>query len=238
ATSADETPTPGYLYTEIAKATFADLDSCQQLADYLLKKLERDNPHVKFKVLKIIKHVCEQGKPEFRRAIQKKAELIKGCLQYRGTPDPLKGDAPNKAVREEADLAVKAVFSSDASLNAYGVSSESGKKMQGFGSDGPADDMHGRIGGSSSFSGGGFGGGGSGGGGGSSFSSSSFGNSGFGSAAAGGAKSFGNAGMVGFGNPNFDNSAKPESPGADIAGAYLAKAMSSAMSSMSSFQSK
>ena len=70
------------------------------------------------------------------------ADVVKACLQYRGTPDPLKGrelafgtaggsacviwlaflkpmcggDAPNKAVREEADLAVKAVFSSSAAL--------------------------------------------------------------------------------------------------------------------------
>ena len=25
------------------------------------------------------------------------ADQVKACLQYRGTPDPLKGDAPNKA---------------------------------------------------------------------------------------------------------------------------------------------
>jgi len=73
ATSPDDVPTPGYMFTEIAKATFADINACQQLADYLLKKLERDNPHVKMKALRIIRHVCEQGKPDFRRAVQKKS---------------------------------------------------------------------------------------------------------------------------------------------------------------------
>lgn len=193
ATSADDIPTPGYLYQEIAKATFVDVTSSQQLADYLLKKLEKDNPHVKLKVLKIIKHVSEQGKPEFRRAIQKKADLVKACLQYRGTPDALKGDAPNKAVREEANQAVKAVFSSDSAANAYGLNNPTAKPMQGFGSDTP-EDLSGRIGGmgsssygsgmgSSSFGGGGCGGGssgfgGGGYGGGNSFGNSSFGNSG------------------------------------------------------------
>mmetsp|Transcript_45678 Transcript_45678/g.130960 ORF Transcript_45678/g.130960 Transcript_45678/m.130960 type:complete len:173 (+) Transcript_45678:102-620(+) len=147
ATSADDTPTPGYLYTEIAKATFSAPDASQQLADYLLKKLERDNAYVKQKVLRIIKHVCEDGKPDFRRALQKKADLIKGCLQYRGTPDPLKGDAPNQAVRVEADAAVKAVFSSDSQTNAYGMSNESQKKMQGFGSESGPEDYSNRIGG-------------------------------------------------------------------------------------------
>eukprot|EP00930_Biecheleria_cincta_P018669 TRINITY_DN1445_c1_g1_i1.p1 TRINITY_DN1445_c1_g1~~TRINITY_DN1445_c1_g1_i1.p1 ORF type:complete len:940 (-),score=270.28 TRINITY_DN1445_c1_g1_i1:73-2892(-) len=221
ATSADDIPTPGYLYTEIAKSTFADITACQQLADYLLKKLERDNPHVKLKVLKIIKHVCEQGKPDFRRAIQKKAELVKACLQYRGTPDPLKGDAPNKAVREEADVAVKAVFSSDSSTNAYGIPTSTGQKMQGFGSEGPGgDDMSGRIGGmggpSNSFGGGG---------GNSSFGSSSFGSSSFGGGGCGGAKSMGSGGMVGFGNPNFDNAPKEDKETA------FKQAMSTAMSS-------
>jgi len=211
ATSADDTPTPGYLYTEIAQSTFADLNACQQLADYLIKKLEKDNPHVKLKCLKIIKHVCEQGKPEFKRAIQRKAEVVKACLQYRGTPDPLKGDAPNKAVREEADLAVKAVFSSNASLNAYGFSTGQGKKMQGFGSE-PSEDISSRIGNlsSNSFSGGG----------------SSF--------EGGGGRSFGSAGgMVGFGNPNFEN-APPRKDDDSV----FNKAMSSTMSAVSYLQSK
>lgn len=209
ATSADDTPTPGYLYTEIAQSTFADLNACQQLADYLIKKLEKDNPHVKLKCLKIIKHVCEQGKPEFKRAIQRKAEVVKACLQYRGTPDPLKGDAPNKAVREEADLAVKAVFSSNASLNAYGFSTGQGKKMQGFGSE-PSKDISSRIG---------------------NLSSNSF--SGGGGSFEGGGRSFGSGGMVGFGNPNFDN-APPRKDDDSV----FNKAMSSTMSAVSYLQSK
>merc|ERR1719282_1020995 len=146
ATSADDAPTPGYLYTEIAKSTFVDINACQQLADYLLKKLERDNPHVKAKSLRIIRHVCEQGQPNFRREIQRRSDVVKSCLQYRGEPDPLKGDALNKAVREEADATVKAVFSSDSSTNAYGLSNDAGKKMQGFGSD-TTNDNNSRTGG-------------------------------------------------------------------------------------------
>lgn len=218
ATSADDVPTPGYMFTEIAKST-GDVNACQQLADYLIKKLERDNPQVKVKVLRIIRHVCDTGKPEFRRAVQKRADVVKSCLQYRGTPDPLKGDAPNKAVRDEADAAIKSVFSSDSSANAYGLSTEPAKKMQGFGSDsaagGGGDSYSGRMGGfgnESSYGGsGGFGGGG------------------------GGAKSFGSSGgggMVGFGNPNFNNEPKPDND------TMFKSAMSSTMSAVSKFSNK
>jgi len=105
---------------------------------------------------------------------------VKSCLQYRGTPDPLKGDAPNKSVREEADLAIKSVFSSDSTTNAYGLTTDSGKKMQGFGSD-TSNELSSRIGTLSNGP----------------ASGNSFGSSG---------KSFGGpSNMVGFGNPNFNN---------------------------------
>ena len=36
---------------------------------------------MKLKCLKVMKHVCEQGRPEFRRAMQRRADLVKACLQ-------------------------------------------------------------------------------------------------------------------------------------------------------------
>lgn len=212
ATSADEVPTPGYVYTEIARAT-ADINVSQQVADFLLRKLERDNPHVKVKVLKIIKHVCEQGKPDFRRSVQRKSELVKSCLQYRGTPDPLKGDSHNKAVRDEAEATVKALFSSDSSTNAYGFAVEPAKKMTGFGSD-TAGDMGGRIGGIGSDG------------------HSSFNSFGGPSQSAYGGGPGGGGGMVGFGNPNFDNAPR------DDKDTVLKQAASSAMSFASKITSK
>jgi len=195
ATSADDVPTPGYMFADIAKSTFADLNACQQLADYLIKKLERDNPQVKVKVLRIIRHVCDSGKPDFRRAVQKKADVVKACLQYRGAPDPLKGDAPNKAVRDEADAAVKSVFSSDAQTNAYGMSMEAKTKMTGFGSDASQDTfVQNRIGGNSNSS---FGGGGG----------PPAGGGPPGTVSGGG---FSSGKMQGFGNPSFDNAPKDD----------------------------
>eukprot|EP00929_Paragymnodinium_shiwhaense_P039637 TRINITY_DN20809_c0_g2_i1.p1 TRINITY_DN20809_c0_g2~~TRINITY_DN20809_c0_g2_i1.p1 ORF type:complete len:805 (-),score=208.11 TRINITY_DN20809_c0_g2_i1:176-2590(-) len=223
ATSSDDIPTPGYLFTEIAKCTFTDLAASQQLADYLLKKLEKDDPRVKCKVLRIIRHVCEQGKADFRRAVQKRSEVVKGCLQYRGTPDPLKGDSMNKQVREEADAAVKAVFSSDSATNAYGGNLEASRKMQGFGSEGHGGGdsfVQGRIGQLPSQSGGGMRG----------FGSDDMGGGGGGMPK--GPSSMGSGGMVGFGNPNFDNAPKEDKD------SMFSQAMSSGWTAVSSLTNK
>ena len=147
ATSSDAVPTPGYLYTEIAKATFADAGASQQLVDYLVRKLERDsNPHVKAKVLRLTRHVCEQGRPDFKAQMQRKVDVVKACLQHRGQPDPLQGDALNKAVREAADQTLQSIFSADASVNAYGQRADVGRKLEGFGSE-SADNPSSHMGG-------------------------------------------------------------------------------------------
>src|SRR5690242_17260361 len=87
---------------------------CKQLEEYLVAKLQKDHAGVKLKVLKILRHVCQQGASvEFRRLIHRRSDLIKQCQSYRGQPDPLTGDAPNKAVRDEASAALKAIFAAD-----------------------------------------------------------------------------------------------------------------------------
>ena len=54
ATSADEVPTPGYMYNEIARITHASADACKQLEEFLMKRLKKDNVHQKLKVLRVI----------------------------------------------------------------------------------------------------------------------------------------------------------------------------------------
>ncbi|CAD7951973.1 unnamed protein product [Amoebophrya sp. A25] len=133
ATQPDQNPVTGVELVEIAKLTFQTFEATEQLVDYLINKLKKDNPWVKQKCLRIIRHVCENGKPEFRRGMQRHASVVKENLQYRGKPDPLRGDAPNKAVREEAEQAVKAVFSESSSFGQ--MPHQVAPKMAGFGSD-------------------------------------------------------------------------------------------------------
>mmetsp|Transcript_8469 Transcript_8469/g.14288 ORF Transcript_8469/g.14288 Transcript_8469/m.14288 type:complete len:742 (+) Transcript_8469:122-2347(+) len=132
ATSADEVPTPGYMYNEIARITHASVKDCQNLEEFLLKRLKKDGVHVKLKVLRVIKHCCQHGHATFRREMQRHTAEIKECLGFRGAADPLHGDALNKAVRDMAQEVINAVFDTS---NASDQLLSTGR-MQGFGCDG------------------------------------------------------------------------------------------------------
>ena len=87
--------------------------------------------------LRFIKFAVPKAGREFRRYIQRRASEVKSYFHYRGHPDPLRGDAPNKAVREMAHEAVQAIFtqpedprSAAASAPVVGVAR---RKMEGFG---------------------------------------------------------------------------------------------------------
>ena len=91
ATSSDDSPTPGYMLTDIARTTVANYTACSQLQEFLVQRLTKTNHNIKFKCLVIIKHVCRSGRPEFKREMGRNVEPIKECLQFRGPPDPLRG---------------------------------------------------------------------------------------------------------------------------------------------------
>lgn len=87
---------------------------CKQLEEYLIGKLEKDHSGVKLKVLRIVRYCCENDcSLEFRRLMQRKADAFRRAQSFRGVEDPLRGDSPNKNVRDEAQLALKALFSDD-----------------------------------------------------------------------------------------------------------------------------
>lgn len=104
----------------------------RQLEEYLLSKLGKDHAGVKYKVLRIIRFACENGcSLEFRRLLQKRADVIRVAMSFRGSPDPLRGDSPNKAVRDEAGLVLKSLFEYENS----GKTQVSAARVQGVGSE-------------------------------------------------------------------------------------------------------
>jgi len=113
ATSYDDNPTPGYMYGEIAKMTLVSYDVCKQIEDYLVARLKKNNHNVKYKCLMIIKHVCRAGRPDFKRDFARLTEPIRDCLQYRGPPDPLRGDQIYRRVQEVAKEALDAIYDSE-----------------------------------------------------------------------------------------------------------------------------
>ena len=128
ATTADENPTPGYVYPELIKLTHADVGNCDKMADWLYRRLTRAEPSVKYKVLQVMKLVSKGGRLEFRRALQRQNESVKVCLQFKGPPDPLRGDEPYRKVKDAAKDALEAMFDSSAAPSAgSGAAAMSGR---------------------------------------------------------------------------------------------------------------
>eukprot|EP00485_Elphidium_margaritaceum_P014945 CAMPEP_0202726072 /NCGR_PEP_ID=MMETSP1385-20130828/184424_1 /ASSEMBLY_ACC=CAM_ASM_000861 /TAXON_ID=933848 /ORGANISM="Elphidium margaritaceum" /LENGTH=852 /DNA_ID=CAMNT_0049392285 /DNA_START=180 /DNA_END=2739 /DNA_ORIENTATION=- len=86
------------------------ISECQIIEDLVLKKLAKNKPYIKYKALRIVKYLCEEGSPNWRRAWQRSTDKLRDAQQYRGTPDPIYGDAPYQSVRTIAKEAMQAIF--------------------------------------------------------------------------------------------------------------------------------
>eukprot|EP01040_Poterioochromonas_malhamensis_P007344 gene7344-7925_t len=133
ATTQDDAPTPGYMLAEISKATLANYQANIQLQDFLVSRLTHKHHNVKHKCLVIVKHVCRTGRPEFKREMAKKVDVIKECLQFRGPPDPLRGDEIYKRVRDAAKEALDSIFDSQMPITTSAVAATN--RIQGIGND-------------------------------------------------------------------------------------------------------
>ncbi|KAL6041286.1 ATP biosynthetic process [Balamuthia mandrillaris] len=158
ATANNDSPTPGYLYNEIAKRTFKSLKECEALEDMLLSRLAKSSsPAVKLKALIVIKKVIQMGDVSFRKDLQRRLGPIRTCLDFRGPPDPIHGDVFYTRVREEAEQVMNLLFANlsedsqreqqqrkdvfghnsnnEATVSSVPSFPSSKKKMEGFGSD-------------------------------------------------------------------------------------------------------
>jgi len=154
ATDSTDSPTPGYLFIDIAKSVASSPKALVETVQYLQKRLSGTrNANIKFKCLKVIAKVSEHAstRGQFKRQVCQTTELvvaIKEAVQFRGVPDPVRGDAPYERVREAAKECLSAIYADSpapsehqptpASTN-YGVGAagyatgSSTTKMQGIG---------------------------------------------------------------------------------------------------------
>jgi len=124
ATAENPSPPPGYIYTEISKWTHNNPSVNQSLEKYLISRLKKNNPFVKWKVLLIIKHTSPKANVGFKRCMQRHTDVIKACMQYRGPPHATLGDTPYENVRTEAKAAVAAVFAESTKAQTHGLQSK------------------------------------------------------------------------------------------------------------------
>jgi len=190
ATEKSSSPTPGYLYNDIAKQSATSPSISAEILSYLVRRLAKNNAHIKFKVLKTISMVCQNANSRgvFKRTVVQDMQAIKeikDSLNYRGRPDEIHGDELYERVRTQAKETLDAVYSDEPSSSQMNMSLGSGSG----------------IGGGGSYAG--TGGGGGGGGGYGAPSNGGYGNSSISSSAMG--SSAGPKKMEGIGNPMFQD---------------------------------
>ena len=147
ATSEDDKPTPGYLYEQICELTMQKGSYCNQVLDYLLDRLTHSSCHVKFKSLKILHFVVDNGHSDFRESLKRRSSGIKEATMHGGPPDPVHGNTPYVMVRREANELCNVLFMERASgskhdsasgmapvaMSGMGSTSQRKGTMQGFG---------------------------------------------------------------------------------------------------------
>ncbi|XP_047324954.1 protein MODIFIED TRANSPORT TO THE VACUOLE 1 [Impatiens glandulifera] len=133
ATSDDDKVAAVYKLEEICELLRSShVSIVKEIAEFIFKRLENKSPIVKHKALRVIKYAVAKSGSEFRREMQRNSAAIRQLIHYKGQPDPLKGDALNKAVREIAQEVLSAIFSSED--NSKPTTAESlTKRIQGFG---------------------------------------------------------------------------------------------------------
>lgn len=152
ATEGTDAPTPGYLYADIAKSAASSPIAAQEIATYLTRRLaSKSNHNIKYKCLKVITKTTEggMGRCQFKRIISQNPDAmtsIKEALNFRGRPDPARGDEIYARVRTAAKECLDAVYSDTPSsemvgggggMSGYGSSGSAVNGAGGFGSPGP-----------------------------------------------------------------------------------------------------
>ncbi|KAG7347825.1 ENTH domain containing protein [Nitzschia inconspicua] len=117
ATENSDAPTPGYMYLDIAKNAASNPQTCSEIAKYLTGRLaSKNNSNIKYKCLKVIAKtaVSPYLRGQFKRCLAQDPQsmaAIKDATQFRGPPDPVRGDEPYEKVRNAAKEALDAVYS-------------------------------------------------------------------------------------------------------------------------------
>lgn len=91
-----------------------------KVLELLCSKMEDPSPVVKYKALNVVKQVLQKGSAAFFREMGRKQAVIRECLNFRGPPDPLRGDAPYSQVRELAQQVINMVYDTQPSFNDAG----------------------------------------------------------------------------------------------------------------------
>ncbi|KAL8246310.1 hypothetical protein R6Q59_007526 [Mikania micrantha] len=113
-TSDEDKVAPVYKLEEICELLRSShVSIVKEVSEFIFKRLQHKSPIVKQKALRVIKYAVGKSGVEFRREMQRNSVAVRQLIHHKGQPDPLKGDALNKAVRETAQEALSAIFAGE-----------------------------------------------------------------------------------------------------------------------------
>lgn len=143
ATSDEDKVAPVYKLEEICELLRSShVSIVKEVSEFIFKRLQHKSPIVKQKALRVIKYAVGKSGVEFRREMQRNSVAVRQLIHYKGQPDPLKGDALNKSVRETAQEALSAIFAGEDNTKPPPQEGLT-QRIQGFGNtnfDMPSDD--------------------------------------------------------------------------------------------------
>ncbi|KAJ0623486.1 putative VHS domain, ENTH domain, AP-4 complex accessory subunit Tepsin [Helianthus annuus] len=121
ATSDEDKVTPVYKLDEICELLRSShVSIVKEVSQFIFKRLQHKSPLLNRRyiyqfapALRVIKYAVGKSGADFKREMQRNSAAIRELIHHRGHPDPLKGDALNKSVRETAQEALSALFSGE-----------------------------------------------------------------------------------------------------------------------------
>jgi len=117
ATDSTDTPTPGYLYVDISRNVNTSTQASFNTIIYLTHRLSsKSNHNVKYKCLKVFDMVSKNSitHGQFKRSVRQNTAAIiaiKNCLNFRGPPDPVRGDDTYTRIRNQAKETLNTIYS-------------------------------------------------------------------------------------------------------------------------------
>ena len=136
ATESTDAPTPGYLYLDLSRLVASNPNAAKDTAAWLLNRLQHKNHNVKYKSLKLIGKLAAVHPPYFQKSVTVDVDgiaAVKECLQYRGPPDPLRGDEIYTKVRGAAQECLDALYKETVVGDGQQVQMQGQGQMQGYG---------------------------------------------------------------------------------------------------------
>jgi len=113
ATESTDAPTPGYLYVDLSRNVSSNPNAAKDTAGWLIQRLQNKNHNVKYKCLKLIAKLAAVHPPYFQRSLTVDPTamgIIKDHLNYRGPPDPIRGDEIYTRVRTVCQEALDSLY--------------------------------------------------------------------------------------------------------------------------------